>query len=238
MKILKILGPFGRLGNIIFQILNVLFIAIHYNYDIELFNNEWFITNYIKINTNDIDNNEDNIYITNSPYNFFYRNLIKDIDQNIFDINIPYVKERIRNIFKINYNDLKPLHEDNLVIHIRSGDIFINNIHPLYINPPFSYYKNIIEKKSYNKIYIVSEDKNNPVINKLIETYKEKIIFNLNSLEDDIKLIMSASDIIMSIGTFIPSILLFTDYTKNFFVPSHMLDNPVFKALINLINNK
>ena len=55
--------------------------------------------------------------------------------------------------------------ENDVVIHIRSGDIFNKCPHPVYIMPPLSYYVNILNEKNFNKIYLVAADKLNPFIN-------------------------------------------------------------------------
>ena len=65
--------------------------------------------------------------------------------------------------------------------------------------PPLSYYIKEINKYNYEKIYIVCEDRVNPVVNKLLELY-ENAIHNINSLEEDIRIILGAKNIIYSIS--------------------------------------
>ena len=90
--------------------------------------------------------------------------------------------------------DIPKLDINDVVIHIRGGDIFTTCIHPLYIPLPLSYYIKQINKHKYRKIIIVSEDKLNPVVNKLLELY-DNSCHSINSLEDDIKITSSSVDI-------------------------------------------
>ena len=110
---------------------------------------------------------------------------------------------------------------DDLVIHIRSGDIFESFPHPKYLPPPLSYYINIIEQnKNYKNIYLVAEDLLNPCTNELLKIYP-KINFKLQSLKEDIMLIFSASNIVISYGTFIPQLIYLSKNVKNIYCPSY-----------------
>jgi hypothetical protein len=70
---------------------------------------------------------------------------------------------------------------DDLIIHIRSGDNFIRKVpHGLYIQDPWSYYKSILDKHSskYKRIFLLTEpDKINPTIG-MIEDYVQKLNIN------------------------------------------------------------
>jgi hypothetical protein len=62
------------------------------------------------------------------------------------------------------------LSEKDLIIHIRSGDIFLPQYYDFnYTQPPLSYYTNIIDNNKYDHIYLVAEDYRNPVINELLK---------------------------------------------------------------------
>lgn len=98
--------------------------------------------------------------------------------------------------------------DDVLVIHIRSGDIFLNHIFQLaYIQPPFSYYDKIISETNYKKYLIVSESWHNPVIKMLKDKYNDKIIVNEientiyninNSFKIDLSIMLNAKNIVLS----------------------------------------
>jgi len=176
---------------------------------------EFFNTKYIIINNNVIINNEK---ITDE-YNFLYWDKINNIDISLFKKNKEKVIEILKSIFIIKNNIL--LDKNDLLIHIRSGDIFHgNNPHPNYIPPPLFYYVDIIKKNNFNRIYLIAQDRKNPCIEKLLQLFP-KIIFKIQSLEEDIKIILGATNIVTSIGTFIPEILTFSDIYKNIYFPSY-----------------
>ena len=104
-------------------------------------------------------------------------------------------------------NNINKLHENDLVIHIRSGDIFSSDPHPMYVPPPLSYYIKEIDKCNYEKIHIICEDTQNPVVNELLKLYKNAV-YEKNTLEQDIRIILGATNIIYSVGTFIPALML------------------------------
>ena len=54
------------------------------------------------------------------------------------------------------------------------------------------------------------EDTINPIVNKLLELYKNAI-YTKNTLETDIRIILGATNIIASVGTLIPSLLLLSN---------------------------
>ncbi len=54
------------------------------------------------------------------------------------------------------------------------------------------------------------EDQINPVVNKLLELYKHAV-YKKNSLTEDIEIILGASNIIYSVGTFVSALKLLSD---------------------------
>lgn len=233
----------GRLGNNINQVKNCIQIALYYNYHIlnipyhpyfnttiirlHEFINDEIIQNYEYIN---IDNNqivERNKCFNKSIYkninieddnDFFYESEIKNIDINIFNLNIDLTSYVLKKIFKIKGNI--NLDDNDIIIHVRSGDIFNNKPHPSYIMPPLSYYTNILDNNNFNKIFLIAEDTKNPVIKKLVELYPN-IIFKINNLYNDIELILSSKNIIESFGSFTKTLLLLSDNVKNIYKPSY-----------------
>jgi hypothetical protein len=204
----------NRLGNFIIQIKHAIYMGLFYKYNIILPKHSFFNTTYLVINKKITLKDKK---ITNK-HNFFYKYKIKNIDKTLFDQNKDEVITIMKKIFV--YNNIPPLGNNDLVIHIRSGDIFKKNPHKKYLTPPLSYYTNIIEKNSYDNIYLISEDKLNPCINRLLELFP-KIIFNLQSLKKDIKIILGANNLVMSYGTFIPQLLNFSSNIKNIYRPSY-----------------
>jgi|TARA_B110001469_G_scaffold57318_1_gene55105 hypothetical protein len=205
---------YGRLGNNIVQVNNAIQIGLYYNYNIILPKHPYFNTTYININNRmDSEVIMEDIFFNN---NNLYMSL--DITKDLFNLNIEETRDILKKIFII--KDIKPLEDDTLIIHIRSGDIFTGTPAPLYINPPLSYYVDIINNNSFNNIYIISEDKQNPIIDRLLNKY-HNIIFKVSPLEEDIKIILSAKNIVYSVGTFIPSLISLSDNIRIVYKPSY-----------------
>ena len=200
---------YGRLGNNIIQISNVIDIALYYQDEISFNVNHTFfdlkiIENYFKKN-----NGIQKIIVKDDEYNFYYQ--YKCFPKEIFNktnkekINLMKKAFLIKNIDKLN--------ENFLVIHIRSGDIF-KYPHSKYVPPPISYYIEEISRKKYKKIIIVCEDRINPVVNELLRLY-DNAVHSINTLNEDIRLILGATNIISSVGTFVSSLLMLSDNIKH-----------------------
>lgn len=206
----------GRLGNLIIMIKNALHIGLFYKYNIILPKNQFINTTYIVIN-DEIKIDDKQLTGNNG---FFGRDEILNIDTNLFNENKDMVVKMLKDIFLL--NNAKPLGVNDLVIHIRSGDIFASKSpHPRYLMPPLSYYRNIIEQNSFDNIYLIAEDKLNPCINRLLELFP-KIIFKFQPFENDVDMILGASNIVISYGTLVPQLLDLSNIKKNIYIPSYM----------------
>lgn len=143
--------------------------------------------------------------IVDDSTNFFYysKYIRPELRMNVIK------KEILKNIpkFKTNLNDL--------FIYIRSGDIFIRVYNHLYAQPPLCFYKNIINNNKFDNIYIISKDKNNPVINALINQYSN-LKFKKNNIKDDIGLLVNCYNMVGAISTFNNIILHLNDNLINY----------------------
>lgn len=103
--------------------------------------------------------------------------------------------------------DQQPLDEGEIVIHIRSGDIFeIEKPHPHYAQPPLSYYLEILKSRNWAKVWLVYEDISNPVIPALEDWLRNnRIEFEVSSgdIPTDINLCMRAQNLALSYGSFL-----------------------------------
>ena len=244
LKVIYIDDWFNRLGNNTYQLINSIYYGLYYNYDIIIypksnnFKNNYILLNkkyenIIKNNIQLIDTNKfKNIYINDKltkeklKFNFFNKdnindNLTKSDINKIFDCNHSNVINILKNIhvYYNNFIDLN-LNDDDIVIYIRSGDLF-NNTHPSfgYIQPPLSYYTNILDNNTYNKLYLVCEDKLNPVANKLIEKYNT--IYKNQSLAEDINIILNAKILIESFSSLTCSLTIMSDKLKVIYRPHY-----------------
>jgi hypothetical protein len=169
---------------------------------------------------------------------FFFRDRIKDIDKKLFNLNNERTLEILKKSFNFNNFKLSNLKNNDIVIHMRSGDIFSStNPHPHYIMPPLSYYIDIIKFIKYDNtiddpvIYLISEDTLNPCVNELLKLYPQ-IIYKKQSLDEDISLILSAQNIIASFGSFISALLHVSSNIKNLYKVSYdKYDWEIYKNL-------
>ena len=239
--------PFGRLGNNIIQLKHICQLAIGLKEQVKFINDiEFFDLKYI---VDYFKNNKDKKDYTNK-YNFFYvfiktknplipKNInyldLLDNTEEFLDYFITHRFTRTKLLLKNNDEAIcilkkafkikipPALPEDTLVIHIRSGDVFNKNPDNCYIPPPLSYYLNIIDCNNYKRIILLAENKANPVIDKLLEIYPH-IEYRQNTLEQDIKIVLSASHIVNSVGTFIPALLFLSDNYKKYYCPDYYRD--------------
>lgn len=221
----------GRLGNNIIQLSNIIHIAIALKHNV-IFHvkHELFDVSIIENHFNKYNNN--NKKKIRDKDNFFNKNKLP-YSQDIFTQNIEERNTILKKAFLI--TNIKKLSENDLVIHIRSGDIFNSNPHSKYVPPPLSYYIKQIDKYKYKKIYIICEDTINPVVNKLLELYKNSI-HEKNNLEKDINIILGATNIISSVGTFIPSLMLLSNNIKNIYTFNELQD--YYKIMFPWKNNQ
>ena len=117
--------------------------------------------------------------------------------------------------------------KDALVIHLRGGDIFDRG-HYAYVQPPLSFYVNIIESKNWSKIYLISEDKKNKCFDVLIINYDCITLFdnkNENRSQDfqkDLQIMIGCCNFVASKSSLSPLIIqLFT--IKNVYLTSEYL---------------
>ena len=193
--------------------------------------NNWFIKNKI------INKKYKMIIELKNKRNIQYNNLIIDKTTNFLyykkyikpEIKFELLKEEIlKNIPKIKINS------KDLFIYIRSGDIFIKP-HHLYSQAPLCFYQIILNNFEFKNKYIISEDKNNPVIDKLLIQYPN-LIYNKNSLKIDIAYLSYAYNLIGGqLTTFLGNIIPLNDNLQNLWLfKNKYLDN-IFNK-INIIN--
>ena len=127
-----------------------------------------------------------------------------DIFYSFFYIK-PHIRiNLIRNEIINNLNKII-IDKEDLFIHIRSGDIFIYPHRP-YAQPPLCFYRKILINNNYKKVYLISQNNNNPVIQKLINEYPN-IVYIQNSIKNDISYLINAYNIVASVSSFLISII-------------------------------
>ena len=102
-----------------------------------------------------------------------------------------------------------PVPDDELVVHIRSGDLFGSNPHRAYGQPPLSFYTLIIEalRKAgeIQRVCLVFEDAKNPCVSALAD-YLDRIgmpfRIQSGSFAEDVAVICGARRVVFGVGTF------------------------------------
>jgi len=164
--------------------------------------NFWYIKNKIInkkfkmiIKAGIINNILNPVTIIDNTLNFFYYNYIIKPEYRAIILK----EEILKNLPKIT------IKKNDLFIYIRSGDIFTTpNIN--YSQPPLCFYKTILKNYKFKDIYIIAQNKNNPVIDKLINQFPN-IIYNENKLKIDISYLIKGYNIVKAPSTFLESII-------------------------------
>ena len=207
-KVIYLKG-YPKFGNNLINLNNAIFFCeiLGCNKIILLNYNFFFIKNRVlnykynmTIEPNLLNKNLSKKYLILPPaFFFFYYKYIKP--ENRFYL----IKEEIlNNIPKIQTN------QNDLYIHIRSGDIFNGPKKNAYSQPPLCFYKKVLEKFKFRKIFIISEDKSNPIINFLLKEFNY-IHYKKNKPNYDISYIANAYNIIASVSSFFVTIIKLND---------------------------
>ena len=205
----------GRTGNNILQIIRAIHYAIINSHNSIQFQQHSLLTSNI-ITLENIENSD------KSTINDTFFSLKK---YNITDpepyVMKEYFQKYIKSIFKIQTENNNDVTDDKIIhIHIRGGDIFSSNSHKSYVQPPLSYYKNII--KEYDIIKLVCEDKKNPCINELLK--QENVEYISNTLEKDLSILSNVSNLVIGFGTFGFLLYLMNPYLKNLYIPDFFVN--------------
>jgi hypothetical protein len=169
-------------------------------------------------------------------YGVFMNDIDRSINRECFNMNYDKVRDELLKLFTIDYRAVDPLEDDELVLHIRSGDIVCDFLHDDYIIPPLSYYTKFIDSNNFKKIYILAEDTQNLCIESLKNKYSN-VEFELRSLTDDIELVLRAKNVMMSIGSFIPELIWVTKNVKEVIYPNYDEFAFRFRPLENMVPN-
>ena len=209
-------GGIGKLGNALIILNNLINICenIHCKNIIAPFGLSTIIKNpifYREYNINILPNSyldkiKPDIKIsTNGIFYFSYKTKKNKMRLNIIK------NEVFSNIPKYNANP------NDLYIHIRSGDIFKNCIHPLYSQPPLCFYIKIIKENKFQNIYMISNGNENPVISELLKVYPN--IKFINTLKEEaVSIILNAYNLVMSVSTFLMTLIRLNSNLKKIYI--------------------
>lgn len=212
---LRINNWFGRAGNNIHQLVNVILLSEKIGSDYEYPDHDLLTkSNFSNIPTTIEDT-------------FFYRSkyeLLSDLTEQV-------VRETC-------LNKVKPLmvvdsnnKEEKIVIHLRNGDIFNpHTTHSNYIQPPLKYYLSCIEneKMNYEDVLVLSHNTSdmNPVSDELKQLGCHIIS---TSEKEAIKILMSASKVIASLSSFSKYFYYMSPYAETLYIPDFSYKGGVAK---------
>jgi len=107
---------------------------------------------------------------------------------------------------------------NDLVIHLRGGDVFQDPAPKTYGQPPLSFYTLIISSRKWSRVVLVSEDRTNPVVDGLVEYCDvRKIPYEHQSsdLLSDLHALMAAKNLVVAAGTFGRAVILCSEEVQN-----------------------
>jgi len=139
----------------------------------------------------------------------FIKKLKNEIDFGVFNkfysmnMNL-YTKYKDHFMEIVSNNKIKvPIFDDNhLMINIRMGDIFKDDIHPHYNVIPHKFYKKIIKETKCIPVFMGQLD-DNIIINSLRENFKDAIFLeNTNDPYYDFELLRKSKHKCLSVSTF------------------------------------
>lgn len=113
--------------------------------------------------------------------------------------------------------DQPPLPEDEIVLHLRSGDLFGPDPHPAYFQPPLALYLRVLQHRAWGRAHLVFEDYGNPVVQALISwCASHGLPLSLHSwgLARDLALLLRAHTLVVGRGTFMPGVVALSRHAR------------------------
>ena len=112
---------------------------------------------------------------------------------------------------------------DDLYINIRSGDVFVNVMHSSYSQPPLCFYQKIIQENKYQNIYLISNGKENPLVDILLKLYPNIKYMHGTPIED-MSVLVNVYNLVLPISSFPYAAIRFNDNLKNLFIYDIMVE--------------
>lgn len=139
------------------------------------------------------------------------------------DLLTPHDKrEMVRTIIHPLYNLLPPVFapkpDDELIIHIRSGDVFSTWVNAAYIQPPLAFYTLVIDRfrqaGRITRVKLVYENRLNPVIDALeahLSAHAIPFTVQSGSIVEDTAALVNGRHLVFGFGTLGPAICYLSD---------------------------
>ena len=96
------------------------------------------------------------------------------------------------------------LRSNDLTIHVRSGDIWqsekLKVVHSDYHALPWSFYRGILERRTWGRVYVVTEAPHDPMVQKLAKVYSGEVVSR--SPLEDFSFIRASANVVLSASSF------------------------------------
>lgn len=123
-------------------------------------------------------------------------------------------------ILKIPVNLIRPRPDTELLIHVRSGDIFQEaKPHPAYVQPPLWFYDSAMTEGAYTSALVVYEDTANPCVPELIRRWPSQT--NPERMEKDLATLLSGRAVAVGYGTFGLLVYMLSRNLRCLYVPDY-----------------
>jgi len=123
-------------------------------------------------------------------------------------------RSMVKNVVGALFSGLQPredLTANDLVVHVRSGDIYFRERVGNWGQPPVAYYEKIIREGQWSRVFVVCEDNESPVLRPiaaLCQSLGIEHFFQSGTLAEDLALLASAPNLVVGRGTFAPAVVL------------------------------
>tara|TARA_X000001036_G_scaffold440125_1_gene494661 strand:- start:1617 stop:2570 length:954 start_codon:yes stop_codon:yes gene_type:complete len=221
----------GRLGNLLYALCNAIKVSKANFGRIEIEKNKK--NSIFKILHLDYSKSSNLTYSDFPAQNFFNKSKVakvfgKDCIASLKESSF-FLRSEVKPLLKL--TKVSPRHD--VVIHIRSGDLFDFEKFPLsrraewdHIQPPFSFYKKVILDHGFSHPLIVTEpDFKNPVISLLQQEFPS-ISVQSKSIEEDFSTLVQAPNLILSNSSFSFMAALASDTVSKVFLPDFCFGVP------------
>lgn len=129
-------------------------------------------------------------------------------------------RDALRRATNMELRDPKWSHPEHLAIYVRGGDVFDQKPEEHYGQPPWAFYRRVLEHNKWKTVNLVSEDSRNPVVGKILDWCKERgvEVSQLGgSLDQAFEVLRSSAHIVNARGTFIPAIVFLSGGPKTIY---------------------
>lgn len=117
-------------------------------------------------------NSKNTIFLT-YLYNWSNKNTLFDVQYITFEKRMETLDFLTYTI--LNHKDINYIPDNDLIIHIRSTDIYRKNPVISYAQPPLSFYKRVINENNFENIQVISDNNYNFMIQLLKKEYGARI---------------------------------------------------------------